>query len=149
MLSCLLGYYSNEWVDEPILVFLFIFSTEEKVSVKFNFNQFIADNIHEKILKFPTEGMFKYSSILVYMFLLYQADRFPFALQKLNEQGSLQSVIFWISLVRKNSSEYSFKYFINQFIYLATCLLSSSTKPRVSEEIHKVLHLIDQAKTSD
>jgi hypothetical protein len=149
MLSCLLGYYSDEWVDEPILGFLSIFSTEEKVSVKFNFSQFLADNIHEQFLKFPTEGMFKYSSILVYMFIFYQADRFPFALQKLNEQGSPQSVIFWTSLVRKNSTEYSFKDFIDQFIYPATCLLSSSTEPRVSEEIQKVLHLTDQAKTGD
>ena len=47
MLSCLLGYYSGEWVDKPILGFLSIFSTKEKVSMKFNFRQFLADNIHE------------------------------------------------------------------------------------------------------
>jgi hypothetical protein len=105
MLSCLLGYYFDEWVDEPILGFLSIFSTKEKVSVKFKFSQFLADNVHEQFLKFPTEGMFKYSSILVYMFLLYQADRFPFALQNLNEQGSPQLVIFWTLFVRKNSEE--------------------------------------------
>jgi hypothetical protein len=88
MLSCLLGYYSHEWVDEPILGFLYIFSTEEKISMKFNFSQFLDDNIHEQFLKFPTEGMFKYSSILVFMFIFYEADKFPFALQKINEQGS-------------------------------------------------------------
>jgi hypothetical protein len=45
-------------VDEPILGFLSIFYTEEKVSVKFNFSQFLADSIHEQFLKFPTEGVF-------------------------------------------------------------------------------------------
>jgi hypothetical protein len=72
MISYLLGYYSNEWVDEPILAFLSIFSTQEKVTMKFNFSQFLADSIHEQFLKFPTEGMFKYSSMLVYIFLFYQ-----------------------------------------------------------------------------
>ena len=36
LLSCLLGYYSDEWVDEPILGFLSIFSNEENASVIFN-----------------------------------------------------------------------------------------------------------------
>jgi len=31
-LCCLLGYYSEEWVDEPILGFLSIFSIEEKAN---------------------------------------------------------------------------------------------------------------------
>jgi hypothetical protein len=83
------------------------------------------------------------------MLIFYQEDMFPFTLQKLNEQGTSQLVIFWTSLVRKNSMEYSFKYFIDQFIYPSTCLLSNSTKPKVSEEIHKVLHLTEQAKISD
>jgi hypothetical protein len=57
----MLRYYSDEWADEPILGFLSIFSTEEKVSVKFNLSQFLAESIHEQFLKFPNEGMFKYS----------------------------------------------------------------------------------------
>jgi hypothetical protein len=72
--------------------------------VKFNYSQFLADIIHEQILKFTTEEMFKYSSIMVYMFIFYQAYMFPFTLEKLNEQGIPQSVIFWTSLVRKNST---------------------------------------------
>jgi hypothetical protein len=31
-LCCLLGYYSDEWVDKPVLGFLSIFSTEEKAT---------------------------------------------------------------------------------------------------------------------
>jgi hypothetical protein len=37
-MSCLLGYYSDEWVDEPILGFLSIFYTEEKATTQFNYN---------------------------------------------------------------------------------------------------------------
>jgi hypothetical protein len=36
-LCCLLRYYSDEWVDEPILGFLSIFSTKEKATTQFNF----------------------------------------------------------------------------------------------------------------
>jgi hypothetical protein len=74
-LCCLLGYFSDEWVDEPILGFLSIFSTEEKATVQFDFSQFLADNIHEQLFKFSTEGMFRYSSVLVYLFLFFQADK--------------------------------------------------------------------------
>ena len=55
MISYLLGYYSDQWVDEPILGFLSIFSTNNKPSIVFNFIQFLADNIHEQFIKFPTE----------------------------------------------------------------------------------------------
>jgi hypothetical protein len=52
------GTIQDEWVEEPILGFLSIFSTKEKATTQFNFNQFLADNIHEQLFKFPTEGMF-------------------------------------------------------------------------------------------
>jgi hypothetical protein len=41
-LCCLLGYFSDEWVDEPILGFLSIFSAEEKVATHFDYNGFLA-----------------------------------------------------------------------------------------------------------
>jgi len=39
--------------------------------------------------------MLKYASILVYLFLFYQAGKFPFVVHELNEQGEAHSVIFW------------------------------------------------------
>jgi hypothetical protein len=68
-LCFLLGYYFDEWVNEPILGFLFIFYTQEKATTQFDYSQFLAKNIHEQFFKFSTEGMFRYSSILVYLFL--------------------------------------------------------------------------------
>jgi len=86
MLYSLLGYYSYEWLDEPIFGFLSIFSTEERFSIKVNFSQFLADNIHDQLFRFPTERMFRYSLVLVYMVFFYQSDMFPCVLQKLNQE---------------------------------------------------------------
>lgn len=47
VLSYLLGYYSYQWLDEAIIYFLSILSIESKLSVLFNFSQFLADAIHE------------------------------------------------------------------------------------------------------
>jgi hypothetical protein len=57
-LCCLLGYFSNEWVDEPILGFLSIFSAKEKVATHFDYSGFLAENLHDQLSNFPTEGMF-------------------------------------------------------------------------------------------
>jgi hypothetical protein len=46
-LCTLLGYYYDQWVDEPILGFLSIFSTDEKLTTHFDFSTFLANNIHE------------------------------------------------------------------------------------------------------
>jgi hypothetical protein len=86
ILCYLLAYFSYEWVDEPILGFLSIFSTEERATIKFNFIQFMVDNIHDHLFRFSTKAMFKYSSVLVYMFLFFQSDKFPCAFQKLNKE---------------------------------------------------------------
>jgi hypothetical protein len=87
-LCCLLGYYYDEWVDEPIMGFLSILSTKEKETIQFDYNQFLAINIHAQLFKFSTEGMFRYSSILVYLFLFSQEDKFSFSLQKLDQNGN-------------------------------------------------------------
>jgi hypothetical protein len=87
--------------------------------------------------------MFIYSYVLVYMFLFFQSDRFPCALQKLNQEGSQQPVTSWTSLVRKNSIEFNFKDYIDQFIHLVVCMLNNNIEPRISEEVQRVLHLSD------
>jgi hypothetical protein len=72
-LCYLLGYFSDEWVDEPILGFLSIFSAKEHATTQFDYSFFLAENIHDQFSKFATEGMFRYSSILAYMFIFFQA----------------------------------------------------------------------------
>jgi hypothetical protein len=86
-LSALLGYYSDQWVDESILGFLSIFSTDEKPTTQFDFSTFLADNIHEQFVNFGTEGMFRYSSILAYLYIFFQVDKFGFSMQKMDGDG--------------------------------------------------------------
>jgi hypothetical protein len=42
-LCALLGYFSDQWVDEPILGFLSIFSTDEKPTTQFDYSTFLVD----------------------------------------------------------------------------------------------------------
>jgi hypothetical protein len=91
--------------------------------------------------------MFKYSSVLVYLFMFFQSEKFSCALQKLDQEGNPQSVTSWTSLVRKNSIEFSFKDFIDQFYHLVVCMLSSRIEPRINEEVQIVLHLSNLTKT--
>jgi hypothetical protein len=135
ILCYMLGYLLNQWVDEPILNFLSIFSTEEGATIKFNFSQFLVDNIHDHIFRFSIEGMSRYSLVLVYMFLFFQLDRFPCAFKKLNQEGNPQSVTSWTSLVRKYLTKFSFKDFIDQFYHPFVFMLNNNTEPRINEEI--------------
>lgn len=68
-----------------MLGFLSAFSVGEKHSVFFNYSQFISDVIREKILKFKSEGMFKYQLFLVYLMLFYEAHKFNFQLPKMDD----------------------------------------------------------------
>jgi hypothetical protein len=148
-LCCLLGYYSDEWVDEPILGFLSIFSIKGKATAQFDYIQFLADNIDEFFFKLSIERMFRYSLVLVYLFLFFQADNFSFALQKLDQDRNPQPMTSWTSIMRKNSSEFNFKQFIDQFFHPVVCMLNSRKKPRINEEVQRILHLSDLAKTRD
>jgi hypothetical protein len=148
-LCALLGYYSDQWVDEPILGFLSIFSNDENPTTQFNYNTFLADNIHEQFVNLGTEGMFIYSSILAYMFVYFQADKFSFSMQKMDADGWPQPVATMTSLLKNNSTEYSFKVFIDLFYHLVVSMMSGRPNPRINEEVQRILHLSDNAKTGD
>jgi hypothetical protein len=148
-LYCLLGYFSNAWVDEPILGFLSIFSTEEKSTTQFDYNTFLGENIHEQFSQFATEGMFRYSFILAYMFMFFQVDRFTFSMQKMDKEGKPQAVTLWTSLLRRNSTKFTFKKFIELFYHPVVGMLSGRPESKINEEIQRVLHLSDLAKTGD
>jgi hypothetical protein len=133
-LCALLGYYSDQWVDEPILGFLSIFSTDENPTTQFDSSTFLAENIHEQFVNFGTEGMFRYSSILAYMFVYFQADKFSFSMQKMDADGRPQAVTTWTSLLKHNSTEYSFKAFIDLFYHPMVSMLSGRPEPRINDE---------------
>jgi hypothetical protein len=148
-LCALSGYYSDQWVDEPILGFLSIFSTDEKPTTQFNFNTFLENNIHEQFINFTTEGMFWYSSILAYLFIFFQADTFSFSMQKMDGDGRPQAVTTWTFLLRHNSTKFSFKQFIDQFYHPVVSMLSDRPEPRINDEVQRILHLSDHTKTGD
>jgi hypothetical protein len=109
LLCCLLDYFSDEWVDEPILGFLSIFFAEEKATIQFDYITFLTKNIHEQLFKFATKGMFWYCSILAYIFTFFQEDKFSFPMQKMDQDDKPQFVTSWTSLLRRNSTEFNFK----------------------------------------
>jgi hypothetical protein len=145
----LLGYYSDPWVDETILGFLSIFSTDEKPTTQFDFSTFLANNIHEQFMNFGIECMSRYSSILAYMFVFYQADKFNFSMQKMDADGRPQPVTAWTSLLKRKSTEYRFKAFIDIFYHRVVIILSGRPEPRINDEFQRILHLSDNAKTGD
>ena len=51
MLSCILGYFTDEHVDALVLGFLFIFTPGQPAATIFNFAQSLVDTIHEQIVK--------------------------------------------------------------------------------------------------
>ena len=61
MLSFILGYFTDEHADVAVLVFLSTFTPGQPPSTIFNFAQYLADNIHEQLVKIPSESVFKYS----------------------------------------------------------------------------------------
>ena len=109
----------------------------------------MADNIHEQFMNFGTEGMFIYSSILAYMFVYFQADKFSFSMQKMDADGRPQPVTAWTSLLKHNSIEYSFKAFIDFFYHPVVSMLSGRPEPQINDEVQRILHLSDNAKIGD
>lgn len=149
MMSCILGYFADEYIDASIQGFLSIFYPRQCPAFTFNFAQYLSDSIHEQLVKLPEEGMFKYSSILFHMFLYFQSERFAVSLQKLETEGNPQSIVFWTSLIRKDSTEFTYKDFIDSFIHPVPNTLRSSSQPRINEEMKKILQLLENSRTRD
>ena len=71
MLSCILGYFTDEHIYASILGFLSTFTLGQPPATIFNFSQYLARNIHEKLVNMPEEGAFKYSSVLFHTFFYF------------------------------------------------------------------------------
>ena len=78
MISYVLGFKTGEHIDETILVLLSAFTPGQPLAVKYNYSKFIANKIHDHLLKLDREGVFKYSSYIYHLFLYYQPDSFQF-----------------------------------------------------------------------
>jgi len=98
-----------------VLGFLSTFAFGKQPSLLFNYSQFFANSIHDQFANFKAESVFKYQSILVYLMLFYQLEKFKFPLQKIDSEGNPCSVIHWTSLVRNKSKEYSYTDYVDKF----------------------------------
>ena len=147
MLSCILGYTTDEHVDEPILGFLSIFFPGNPPATVFNFAQLLVDKIHDQLIKLLDKRVFKYSLVLFHRFLYFQSKRFTVNIQNLDTKANPRSVIFWTSLIRKYSTNFNYKDFIDSFVHLVVNMLSSRNQLKVSDEIKKVLQLSKHSKT--
>ena len=139
MFSFILGYFRDEHTNESILLFLSTFTPGQNPSVIFNYVEYIADNIHDQLVKFPTEGAFRYTSFLFHMFLYFQAAKFPITLQKLDIEENPLSIIFWTSLIRKESTTFTYAKFIDNFVHPLINMLTNTEQPRIGDEMNKVL----------
>ena len=95
----------------------------------------MADNIHEQFVNFNTEGMFRYSSVLAYLFVFFQADKFGFSMQKMDGDGKPQAVTAWTSLLKHNSTDFSFKEFVDQFYHPVLSMLGGKPEPQINDEV--------------
>jgi hypothetical protein len=83
------------------------------------------------------------------MFVFYQEDKFSFSMQKMDTDGRPQPVTAWTSLLKHNSTEYSFKAFIYLFYHPVVSMLSDRPEPRINDKVQRILHLSDNTKTGD
>jgi hypothetical protein len=60
-----------------------------------------------------------------------------------------QVVTAWTSLLKHNSTEFSFKEFIDQFYHPVVSMLSGRPEPRINDEVQRILYLSDNTKTGD
>ena len=65
-------------------------------------------------------------------------------MSKLNEEGEPQSVIFWTTLVMKDKKDFTYKAIVEMFVHPAMSLLSGTAKPRISEDIKRIMELTEQ-----
>jgi len=71
MISYVLGFKTSEHIDETVLVLLSAYSPAQPPAYKYNYAKFIANKIHDQLVKLDREGVFKYSSYIYHLFMYY------------------------------------------------------------------------------
>ena len=64
MISSVLDFSTSEHIDETVLVLLSAYSLGKPPTMKYNYAKFIANKIHDQLLKLDREAIFKYSSYI-------------------------------------------------------------------------------------
>lgn len=150
MISFVLGFKTSDHIDETILVMISIFTPGQPPAVKYNYAKFIANKIHDQLLKLDREGTFKYSSYIYHLFLYYQPDIFQFPIRKLDHKWERRCVIFRTPIFHEvRSSPYSYCEFVDLFVYPVSSLLMRTPPPRLTHDMQKILQLSKNYKIGD
>lgn len=124
MISSIMGFNTSEFVDEVTLVLLSTFTLEQPPALKYDYASYIANKIHDQLLRLCNEGIFKYTTFIYHLILYYQSKNFPFPVMKLDTRGNPRSIIFWSPIFHDSTeTPYSYIKFIDQFVHPATILL--------------------------
>ena len=99
MISFVLGFKTSEHIDETVLVLLSTYSPGQPPAVNYNYAKFIANKMHDQLVKLDREAVFKYSSYIYHLFMYYQSKCFQCPIKKLDSKGERRSIIFWSSVV--------------------------------------------------
>jgi hypothetical protein len=61
---------------------------------------------------------------MAYMLMFYEVEKISFLMQKMDKDGKSKAVTLWMLLLRRNSTEFSFKQFIELFYHPVVSMLS-------------------------
>ena len=98
MISYVLDFKKSEHVDETVLVLFSAYSLGQPPAIKDNYAKFIANKIHDQLIKLDREGVFKYSSYIYHLFMYYQSESFQCTIKRLDSKGERRFVVFWSSV---------------------------------------------------
>jgi hypothetical protein len=70
-------------------------------------------------------------------------------MEKMDGDGRPQVVTAWTCFLKHNSTDFSFKEFIDQFYHPVVSMLGIRPKPRINDEVQRILHLFVNTKTGD
>jgi hypothetical protein len=133
MICAILGKDKDLVVDEFVLgIMASICVFAAKPLTKFNYNQFLADQIHYQLSEFESLRSFRYQSYLVHLFLFFQATHFAsLGLRVKDEIGNPVSVIHWTSLIKKRHLNVGFSEYIDLFMSKSYEVIYSEIPPRI------------------
>jgi hypothetical protein len=117
---------------------------------KFNYAQFLTDQIHHQLSEFETLIRFRYKSYLVHLFLFLQAIHFSHLGMKIEDEiGNPVSVIHWTSLIKKKTLNIGFSEYVDQFMSKAYQIIHDEIPPRVFPECKNLLQPSPENKVGD
>jgi hypothetical protein len=151
MISMILGKVNDLTVDEFVLgIMVSIFPITTKPITKFNYAQFIADQIHYQLSEFETLRSFRYQSYLVHLFLFTQAFHFThLGLKVEDDLGNPSSVSHWTSVIIKKPLNVEFSQYVDQFMSKAYQIIYNQDPPRIFPECKKLLQLSPDIRVGD